>query len=229
MMEYQAAVFDLDGTLVDSLADLADSVNAMLASYGFPVHETDAYRYFVGNGSRKLIERTLPQERAADAVFVDEAMARYQDCYAARLLNKTRPYDGILEMLEELRHRNIPLAICTNKHQSAADTIVDALFPQGMFRETIGDQKGLPRKPDPQKVLHIARRMSVPPVRTAYFGDTAVDMDTAHNAGALAVGVLWGFRPQEELTEHGAQILLAHPRELFQKLTFAPPHTSDAQ
>ncbi|EKU71556.1 HAD family hydrolase [Selenomonas sp. F0473] len=228
-MEYQAAVFDLDGTLVDSLADLADSANAMLASYGFPMHDMDAYRYFVGNGSRKLIGRILPSERSADAAFVNEALARYQACYAERLLDKTKPYDGIPEMLEELRRRNIPLAICTNKHQSAADAIVEKLFPRAMFQEVIGDKEGLPRKPDPQKVLHIARRMGVSPACAAYFGDTAVDMDTAHNAGALAVGVLWGFRPREELTAHGAQILLSHPRQLFQQLVFAEQHTNDAQ
>ncbi|EFR40193.1 putative phosphoglycolate phosphatase, bacterial [Selenomonas sp. oral taxon 137 str. F0430] len=219
-MHCQAAVFDLDGTLVDSLADLADAANAMLASYRFRTHDVGAYRYFVGDGSRKLIERILPKERSRDAAFVDEAMARYKDCYAERLLHQTKPYDGIPEMLEELRRRNIPMAICTNKHQSAADAIVEALFPKNMFQEVIGDRRGLPRKPDPQKVLHIARRMGVSPASTAYFGDTAVDMDTAHNAGTLAVGVLWGFRPQQELTEHGAQILLSHPRELFQKLTF---------
>ena len=219
-MHCQAAVFDLDGTLVDSLADLADAANAMLASYRFRTHDVGAYRYFVGDGSRKLIERILPKERSRDAAFVDEAMARYKDCYAERLLHQTKPYDGIPEMLEELRRRNIPMAICTNKQQSAADAIVEALFPKNMFQEVIGDRRGLPRKPDPQKVLHIARRMGVSPASTAYFGDTAVDMDTAHNAGTLAVGVLWGFRPQQELTEHGAQILLSHPRELFQKLTF---------
>lgn len=219
-MHCQAAVFDLDGTLVDSLADLADAANAMLASYRFRTHDVGAYRYFVGDGSRKLIERILPKERSRDAAFVDEAMARYKDCYAERLLHRTQLYDGIPEMLEELRRRNIPMAICTNKHQSAADAIVEALFPKNMFQEVIGDRRGLPRKPDPQKVLHIARRMGVSPASTAYFGDTAVDMDTAHNAGTLAVGVLWGFRPQQELTEHGAQILLSHPRELFQKLTF---------
>ena len=218
-MHCQAAVFDLDGTLVDSLADLAGSANAMLAHYGFRPHDVDAYRYFVGDGSRKLIERILPQER--DAAFVDEALARYKDCYAERLLHQTKSYDGIPAMLEELRRRKIPVAICTNKHQSAADKIVEKLFPQNTFQEVVGDQKGLPRKPDPQKVLQIAARMGISPASVAYFGDTAVDMDTAHNAGALAVGVLWGFRPQEELVAHGAQILLSHPRELFQNIKFS--------
>ena len=220
-MNYKAAVFDLDGTLVNSLDDLADSANATLRAHSFPMHEVEAYRYFVGDGTRKLMERILPQERAADTDFVEHFMSDYKDCYARNLLQKTKPYDGIMEMLEELRRRGIPMAVCTNKHQSAAETIVEALFPHDTFWEIIGDQEGLPRKPDPQKVLHIMRNFGVTGEQTAYFGDTDVDMDTARNAGAFAVGVLWGFRPEEELVAHGADILLTHPMELFEKVTFA--------
>ena len=220
-MNYKAAVFDLDGTLVNSLDDLADSANATLRAYGFPMHEVEAYRYFVGDGTRKLMERILPQEYAANTTFVEQFMSKYKDRYARNLLQKTKPYDGIMEMLEELRRRGIPMAVCTNKHQSAAEMIVKTLFPHGIFQEVIGDQKGLPRKPDPQKVLHIMRNFGVTGEQTAYFGDTDVDMDTARNAVAFAVGVLWGFRPEEELVAHGADLLLTHPMELFEKVTFA--------
>ena len=220
-MHYEAAIFDLDGTLVNSLEDLADSANAVLRRHGFPIHDVEAYRYFVGNGSRRLIERILPTDRTADAVFVRDFMAEYKAHYAAHLLDKTKPYDGIMEMLAELRRRSIPMAVCTNKHQSAAEAIMEALFPHDMFCEIIGDQDGLPRKPDPSKVLHIMNNMGVTGDKTLYFGDTSVDMDTACNAGAFAVGVLWGFRPAQELTEHGADVLLAHPMELFEKVTFA--------
>lgn len=220
-MNYKAAVFDLDGTLVNSLDDLADSANATLRAHSFPVHEVEAYRYFVGDGTRKLMERILPQEHAADTTFVEQFMSEYKDCYARNLLQKTKPYDGIMEMLEELRRRSIPMAVCTNKHQSAAETIVKTLFPHRIFQEIIGDQEGLPRKPDPQKVLRIMRNFGVTGEQTAYFGDTDVDMDTARNAKAFAVGVLWGFRPEEELVAHGAYILLSHPMELFEKVTFA--------
>ena len=113
------------------------------------------------------------------------------------------------------------MAVCTNKHQSAAEMIVKTLFPHGIFHEIIGDQEGLPRKPDPQKVLRIMRDFGVMGEQTAYFGDTDVDMDTARNAKAFAVGVLWGFRPEEELVAHGADILLTHPMELFEKVMFA--------
>ena len=220
-MNYQAAIFDLDGTLVNSLDDLADSANATLCAHSFPVHEVEAYRYFVGDGTRKLMERILPQEYAADMAFVEQFMSEYKDRYARNLLQKTKPYDGIIDMLEELRRRRIPMAVCTNKHQSAAEMIVKTLFPHGIFQEIIGDQEGLPRKPDPQKVLHIMRNLGVTGEQTAYFGDTDVDMDTARNAGAFAVGVLWGFRAREELVAHGADILLTHPMELFEKVTFA--------
>ena len=225
-MNFQAAIFDLDGTLINSLEDLADSANAMLASYGFPTHPLDPYRYFVGNVSRKLIERCLPKEKAADPDFVEEALQRYKEIYAHHTEDKTRPYVGILSALQMLQQQGIPMGICTNKHQSAADEIVAHMFPQGLFRTISGDRPGLPRKPHPQKVLKMAEDFGVAPRRVAYFGDTSVDMDTAHNAGFYAVGVLWGFRPQEELVAHGADILLASPEEITIKLSFArkQPH-----
>ena len=219
-MSYQAAIFDLDGTLIDSLEDLADSANAMLTHYGFPTHPVEPYRYFVGNGSRKLLERCLPADKGADAAFVDEALAYYKECYAQRILNKTQPYDGIMAMLQGLQQRGIPMGICTNKHQSAADAIVGKLFPDIPFVENFGDRPGNPRTPDPQKPLQIAKEMGVAPAQVAYFGDTSVDMDTAHNAGFYACGVLWGFRPREELVEHGAQILLAQPADILQQIDF---------
>lgn len=220
-MTYEAAIFDLDGTLVDSLDDLADSANLMLESYGFPPHGREAYRYFVGNGSRKLIERCLPKEKGDSNAFVEEALEKYKGIYAKKTLDKTRPYEGILPMLERLQSENIPLGICTNKHESAAEEIVGALFPKGMFRSVAGDKPGLPRKPDPKKVLAMAEEFHVVPERVAYFGDTSVDMDTAKNAGFFPVGVLWGFRPKEELLEHGAKLLLATPMELFEHVAFS--------
>ena len=219
-MKYKAAIFDLDGTLIDSLADLGDSANEMLASYGFPAHTIEEYRYFVGNGSRKLIERCLPQDKANDASFVDEALARYKACYDKNLTHKTKCYAGIAEMLQTLQEKNIPLGICTNKHQSAADEVCQKLLAKHTFVEIIGDRPGLPRKPDPQKVLAIADKMGVKPAEVAYFGDTSVDMETARNAGFLPVGVTWGFRPEEELVATGAKVLLHNPMDLFRELEF---------
>lgn len=224
-MNFQAAIFDLDGTLINSLEDLADSANAMLASYGFPTHPLDPYRYFVGNGSRKLIERCLPKEKATDPDFVEEALQRYKEIYAHHTEDKTRPYVGILSALQMLQQQGIPMGICTNKHQSAADEIVAHMFPAGLFQAVVGDRPGLPRKPNPQKVLQMAEEFGVAPNCVAYFGDTSVDMDTAHHAGFYAVGVLWGFRPKGELVAHGADLLLASPREITEKLSFQSKET----
>ena len=219
-MQYKAVIFDLDGTLIDSLNDLADSANAMLETYGYPVYEVSKYRYFVGNGSRKLIERILPPEQAASKSFVDEALRKYKAIYEERFLEKTRSYKGIVEMLRQLREKEIPLAVCTNKHMDAAMTIVKVLFEPDIFCEVLGDQPGQPRKPDPTAVLGIARRMGVQPQEVAYLGDSMVDMQTAVNAGFLPVGVLWGFREKDELVENGAKILLEKPAELLEKVEF---------
>lgn len=219
-MQYKAVIFDLDGTLVDSLADLSDSVNLMLESYGFPTHEMEKYRYFVGNGSKKLMERTLPRDKAASAEFVEEALVKYKAIYKERLLEKTRPYNGVRELLEELKSRGIPLGVCTNKHNDAALTIVKILFAPGTFEEVLGDRPGFPKKPNPATPLEIASHLGVKPDEVAYLGDTSVDMETAVHAGFLPVGVLWGFRPEEELVKSGAKILLKAPLELLEKVEF---------
>ena len=219
-MQYKAVIFDLDGTLVDSLADLSDSVNLMLESYGFPTHEVEKYRYFVGNGSKKLMERTLPRDKAASAEFVEEALAKYKAIYKEHLLEKTRPYNGVRELLAELKSRGIPLAVCTNKHNDAALTIVKILFAPSTFEEVLGDRPGFPKKPNPATPLEIASHLGVKPDEVAYLGDTSVDMETAVHAGFLPVGVLWGFRPEEELVKSGAKVLLKAPLELLEKVEF---------
>ena len=219
-MKYQAAIFDMDGTLIDSLEDLTDSVNEAMAHYGFPSHTLEECRYFVGNGARKLIERSIPKDKADNSDFVSEVLEYYNGCYKRHLTNKTHPYNGIIDMLKRLQEKNISLGVCTNKQQFAADEIISAMFPVDMFGAVIGDQKGLPRKPDPAKVLKIADQFNVKPERVAYFGDTSVDMETAHNAGFLSIGVTWGFRPKSELIESGAEIIINHPSELWQHVDF---------
>lgn len=216
-MMYRAAIFDLDGTLLNTLADLADSGNELLASYGMPPHPTDAYRYFVGNGSRKLMERILPSFSPGQ---IDEALARYKTIYERRLTEKSIPYDGILEMLAELKTRGVRLAVCTNKHISAAEILLRKYFPNGTFDAFDGDRPGMPRKPDPAHVLFLLGKLDIPPEETAYFGDSGVDMQTAKSAGVLPVGVLWGFREKDELVENGAEILLSHPSELLKTVDF---------
>ena len=220
-MQYKAVIFDLDGTLVNSLDDIADSVNAMLEGYGFPTHEIEKYRHFVGNGSQKLMERTLPEDKAASAEFVKDALAKYKEIYDVHLLEKTRPYTGINELLSALKKYRIPVAICTNKHMEAATKIVNILFEKDLFQEVLGDRPGHPKKPDPATPLEIAKNLGVQPEEVAYLGDSSVDMQTAVRAGFLPVGVLWGFRDKEELIANGAKVLLEKPQELLEKVSFS--------
>ena len=218
-MPYKAVIFDLDGTLINSLNDLADSGNELLRTYGYDPYPVERYRYFVGNGSRKLMERILPAGTASEEI--DKALVVYKGIYAQRYLNKTRPYAGMPEVLAALRARGIKLGVCTNKHMEAAATIVDTLFKEGTFDELLGDKPGMKRKPDPSGVLAIAASLGVKPEEVAYLGDTQVDMLTAKNAGFYPVGVLWGFRDKQELLDNGAQVLLSRPEELLTKVEFA--------
>lgn len=216
-MRYRAVVFDLDGTLVDSLDDLSDSGNALLATYGRPPHARDEYRYLVGNGSHTLIERLLPEEKET---VIEEALTKYKAIYARSLLRRTKPYPGILALLDELWKRQIPMAVCTNKHPSAAEAVIGTLFPPNLFTAYVGDRPGVPRKPDPANLFYVLEKLGVSPKESVYLGDTSVDMQTAVQAGALPVGVLWGFRDKAELLASGAEVLLARPAELLKKVDF---------
>lgn len=216
-MVYRAAVFDLDGTLLNTLADLADSGNELLASYGMAPHPEPAFRYFVGNGSRKLMERILPGKSPEQ---IDEALGRYKAIYEKHLTAKTTPYAGISETLSALKARGVRMAVCTNKHISAAEALIRKYFPADTFDAFEGDRPGVPRKPDPAHVRIVLEKMGVMPEETVYLGDSGVDMQTAVNAGTLPVGVLWGFREKDELMENGAQILLSKPSELLEKVDF---------
>lgn len=219
-MIYKAAIFDMDGTLVDTLADLADSVNAMLEHYKFPARSIDEVRQFVGNGARKLMERSLPPEKSGDANFVSDALKIYNECYRERMTNKVKPYDGIPEVLTALEKKNIPLGICTNKQSFAAVAIAEKILSPIKFQKIFGDEPGQPKKPDPTRVLEIAKNFGVQPDEVAYFGDTYVDMKTAVNAGFLPVGVTWGFRPENELRETGAKIIVHRPEEILKLIKF---------
>ena len=218
-MIYKAAIFDMDGTLVNTIEDLADSVNEMLAIHNLPSRTLEEVRNFVGNGVRKLLERALPEN--VEKNFVDEALETYNQCYSRHLLNKTVPYDGIMDLLEILQKKNIPLGICTNKQNFAAQIIAEKILSPIKFQKVFGDEKNKPRKPNPTRALEIAKSFNVLPEEVAYFGDTAVDMETANNAGFLAVGVTWGFRPKSELQESGANFIINHPLEILKIIDFA--------
>ena len=217
MKTYKAAIFDMDGTLTDTLADLYDSVNEMLAHYDFPRRTLDEVRQFVGNGARKLMIRSLPADKEN---FVDEALEFYNGCYARNCLKKVKPYAGIMELLATLEAKKIPLGICTNKQHFAAVDIAEKILAPIKFSYVSGDEPGQPRKPDPTRALAGAEKFGVAAEDMAYFGDTAVDIQTAINAGFLPVGVTWGFRPRSELVDSGAKIIIDHPLEIFDRINF---------
>jgi phosphoglycolate phosphatase len=208
-----AALFDLDGTLLNTLEDLADAGNAVLADMGFPLHPTDAYRYLVGDGVEVLGRRALPAEQVHDESlrhFVSEMRRVYAQCST----NKTRPYDGVPEMLDRFTEKGLPIAILSNKPDDSTKELVEALLPGRPFEVVQGARADVPRKPDPAAALQIAQRLGVPPADFLYLGDTGTDMRTASAAGMFAVGALWGFRDEKELREGGAQTLVKHPSDV---------------
>ncbi|MFC1633542.1 HAD family hydrolase [Planctomycetota bacterium] len=210
-------LFDLDGTLLDTLADIANSANAALVRLGFPTHPVDAYRYFVGDGSDCLIRRVLPEDYR-DELTVKKCHKVALDEYAKRWAENTQPYPGILELLSELEKRGVPKAVLSNKHDNFTKIIVEKLLPGTSFHIVRGALPSVPIKPDPTAALQIAEEMNIPPARFLYLGDTNTDMQTATAAGMFGAGVLWGFRTAEELTAHGAKALLKTPDEVLNLL-----------
>ena len=216
-MPYQAVMFDLDGTLLDTLEDIAAAANRTLASQGFPTHSVDAYRYFLGGGARPLIERALP-EAHRDAATVEHCLKLYIADSNANWKLRTCRYDGIAEMLDALVQRNLKLSILTNKPHNLALECVAEFLSDWPFEIVLGQRDDIPRKPDPTGALEIITHLDIPPADFLYLGDTPVDMRTAIAAGAFPVGVLWGFREAPELRETGAQALIARPLDVLDLL-----------
>lgn len=207
-------IFDLDGTLLNTLDDLADSSNYVLQQHGFPTHPTDAYRYFVGNGIPVLIQRVLPPEYKEGPIY-EQCLQEFIAYYSIHMADKTKPYSEITETLTQLQHTGVKIAVATNKVHHAVAPLMKDYFPTIRFDALCGQQPSVKTKPDPQIVFHILKETGYTQEETLYAGDTAVDMNTAHNAGLHAVGVLWGYRPQKELEDAGADWLIRKPSELL--------------
>ena len=207
-------VFDLDGTLINSLEDLADSANHVLTQHSFPTHPVDAYRYFVGDGVRKLIERILPPEERNDT-RIEQCRQEFVEYYKIHMEDKTSVYKGITELLTELKKRGLKIAVATNKVHIAVKPLMEKYFPEVQFDSMIGQREGVPVKPNPQIMYDILEETGCKPSETLHIGDTATDMQLAHNAGIVPIGVLWGYRPLEELQEAGARYIIEHPLELL--------------
>ena len=210
-MKYQAVVFDLDGTLVDTLRDIGESANFMLGQLGLPTHPIEAYRQKVGDGVVKLVERALPADRAD---LLETALEIHRGYFRDHLIVHSRPYAGILEMLEELKQLSIPLAVLSNKPDSLTREICRHFFGTNTFDLVMGHREEMPLKPDPASARSLALEIGIDPAHIAYVGDTSVDMQTANRAGMFAVGVTWGFRDRRELENYGSDVVIDRPEEL---------------
>ena len=210
-MAVRAVLFDLDGTLLNTLMDIADSMNRALLENGLPEHPLDAYRYFVGDGVKTLAQRATGFREE----YIPAVLKAYQAYYAAGCRNKTRPYDGVMEMLATLERRGLKLCVFSNKPHQDTRNVMAYYFPHIRFDAIRGQKENVPVKPDPTGALETAMELHIPPEDFLYVGDTGVDMDCANASGMIPVGALWGFRPKEELVEHHARHLIEKPEDLL--------------
>jgi phosphoglycolate phosphatase len=213
-MVNKAVLFDLDGTLLDTIEDIAYAANRVLAWRGLPIRPMDAYRAAVGNGARQLMERVLP-EINRDPGTIEKCFAAFLKEYGEHWNVNTRPYPGVPEMLDALQARGLKMAVLSNKPADFTRKCVYGMLSKWKFDPVIGAEGGVPAKPDPAGALDIAKRLGIPPEGFVYLGDSGVDMKTANAAGMFAVGALWGFRSREELTREGAKILLERPQDII--------------
>lgn len=213
-MNYQTFIFDLDGTLLDTLGDLAASVNHALRAHGMPEHTIDDVRRFVGNGVRLLMERAVPD--GADNPDFEATFATFRQYYMQHSLDTTRPYEGIPETLQALKARGCQLAVVSNKMMAATQSLIRHFFPD-TISVAIGEHEaeGIRKKPAPDTVLAALRQLGVGKEGAVYVGDSDVDIETAHNSGLPCISVLWGFRDRDFLLQHGATTFIAAPSELL--------------
>lgn len=216
-MNHEAVIFDLDGTLLDSLTDIANAANEVLTELSLPVHPVDAYRFMVGDGVVVLFERAVP-EAQREAALIDRCVEGFRTTYERHWNQCSRPYEGIAELLDALVSRRRKLAVLSNKPQEFTERCVREYFSKWPIAPVLGQRAEVPRKPDPAGALEIAAFFGVAPADCLYLGDSLVDMQTACRAGMLAVGALWGFRPRAELEAHGAEAVVAHPRDVLELL-----------
>ncbi len=209
----KAVLFDLDGTLVNSLEDLADSTNFALKEFGFPTHETEKFKYFVGDGMAKLIERVLPQD-SRDGITHAKVLECFMNHYREHYIDKTVAYNGINELISGLKAEGLKMAVISNKVQEMALTVTNKILGD-VFEIVCGKQEGYPAKPDPTLTLKVINDLGVMPNECVFIGDSGMDMAVAKNAKCLSIGVLWGFRTKEELCNNGADFIAEEPSKIL--------------
>ena len=207
-------IFDLDGTLIDSIEDLADSTNYALQQCGLPTHPVEPYNYFVGDGADMLIRRAMPQDKREDDVLFQKIKDIYMPYYQAHSLDKTRPYEGIEELLKRCNDQGVLIAVVSNKPHRITGEVVRSFFPSIRFAAAMGQRDDIPKKPDPAGELEVLRLTGIDKADALYVGDTCVDVMTGKNSGVAVCGVTWGFRPRSELEEHQADCIAENVEEL---------------
>ena len=215
-MKFKGVIFDLDGTLVNSLQDIADSMNIVLKSYNYPTHSYEEHQSFIGSGIRSLVSKSLPLAHNNEKQ-INRCFNSMIEVYRDNCTRKTKPYDGIIELLDNLISRDIKLSVLSNKSDEFTKKITHALFPN-YFDPVIGLSIEKLKKPNPFGAVEISKNLGIKAEEIIYIGDTGIDMQTAKNANMFAAGVLWGYRPKEELIANGADYLLSSPLNLIQIL-----------
>ncbi len=215
-MGVAAVVFDLDGTLLDSLTDIAKAANTILESHAFPTHPESAYRYFVGDGIRRLVARAIPAAHRRDSALIEQLIAEFIELYQVTWNVHSRLYDEVPAMLSGISDRGLATAVLSNKPQEATRRCVDYYLSDYRFAAVLGQQANRPPKPDLTGVREIVELMQVAPQDCLYLGDTAVDMQTAQGASMFPVGASWGFREIAELRQAGALAIIDHPLQLLE-------------
>ncbi|MBC5624845.1 HAD family hydrolase [Clostridium sp. NSJ-49] len=212
----KSIIFDLDGTLLNTIEDLANACNYVLTTLGYKTHEVEKYKTFVGNGRYKLVERMLPEDRR-DMENIEKALKLFDTYYEKHMIDMTKPYDGIMEMLDSLINRGINIAVVSNKPHEFTTEVVKNYFGD-RFKVVYGHKKNTKEKPDPWAVLEVIEEFNVNKDECLYIGDSEIDINTAKNAGVKSVGVEWGFRGKGELEAAGANYIVNKPEQILEIL-----------
>ena len=213
-MKYKGVIFDLDGTILDTISDLGNSVNNTLEKYGQPLHSYEEYKKKIGRGFRDLIKRSFPG--MTEEIILDQALKDFLEIYDRSYMNDTKPYDGIHEVLKTLLANNIKIGVNSNKRDDYTNKLVGKFFSDIDFFGVFGERSNIPKKPAPDSALEIAELMDLSPAEILYIGDSKTDILTGHNAGMASAGVLWGFRNKEEFEENNADYIISAPYEILE-------------
>ncbi|SFL47803.1 HAD family hydrolase [Pelosinus propionicus] len=213
MNRYKGVIFDLDGTLLDTLSDISNSVNEVLASYGYPIHAKEEYRAIIDKDFHDLIEQSMPED--IELAYIEEGVEKFIKAYHKNYKKETKPYGGIVSLLKAFNHEGMPIAVNSNKRNDYTNKLLRYLFPDVVFSAIYGERAGFAKKPDPLAALEIAKQMQLDSKEVLYVGDSKTDMLTAKNAGMDSIGVLWGFRDEVELSDHNVTYVVKQPQDIY--------------